>query len=700
MQLLLEIGTEELPPGEIDGALEALALQLREGCTEERLALGEIKTFATPRRLALIVEDIDDSAEDLEELQVGPSVDIAFGDDGAPTRAAEGFARGKGVAVEDLKKVDTEKGEYVAALVHEEGRPASDILAEVLPAAIKNIPWKRSMRWGWGETPFARPITWLVALLDAEVIPFEFAGHETHRTTYGHRFMAPDPVELAYPSAYESALHDAHVIPDVDERKQVIRDGLRDAADELGLTVIDDEELISEVAQLVEWPVPLIGSFAERLLEVPREVLITSMKKHQRYFAFEDSDGNLANRFCFVSNIEAEDPDLVVAGNERVLVARLEDARFFWDEDRKQTLESRREKLHNIRYIEGLGSVAARTTRMAELSGWLVDELFDGDETLRDHAIRAAELSKADLASQMVYEFGDLQGTMGRYYALEDGEDDVVAHAIEEHYKPAGATDSVASSDCAAVVAIADKVDAICGCFALGLIPSGSADPYGLRRASIGLLRTLIEYDFELSLGKLLDRSYSLLPQGDIRARDVTCREAEAFISDRMRSLIDAPTDIANAVLEIRTDRLATLPQRASVLCDLRSDEDFEPLAAAFKRVVNILRKAEQDDETLGERLRSGELAVQASLLEDDAEKDLHKRLSEADERVGDAMEGADFQKAAEELIALKKPIDAFFDDVMVNVESSETRENRLALLHSIRRLFLQFADLSQIQVS
>lgn len=700
MQLLLEIGTEELPPGEIEPALKALSTMIRDGVLSERLSIGDIKTYATPRRLALLIDDVREKADDLEELQLGPSVAIAFDDDGQPTRAAQGFARGKGIDPAELTTVETEKGTYIAAKVHEKGRPAAEILSEILPHIIGKIPWKRSMRWGWSETSFARPITWLVALLDAEVLDVEFAGNKAHRTTYGHRFLAPAAIELTYPSAYVSALKDSHVLVDIDERREAISRGLSEASEELGLKAIVDGALVEEVTQLVEWPVPLVGRFEERLLTVPREVLVTSMKKHQRYFAFEDANGDLANAFCFVANIESENPEIIVAGNQRVLVARLEDARFFWDEDRKRTLESRLGDLESIRYIEGLGSVRDRSQRIEKVTAWLSDTLFSGDDSLKKDATRAALLCKADLGTAMVYEFGDLQGTMGRYYAIEDGERIEVAEAIEQHYRPRGATDAVPSTRCAALVAIADKVDAIVGCFALGLIPSGSADPYGLRRAAIGLLRTLIEYDFELSLGSLIEVAYEALPQGKIRDQKTTCEEAERFITDRMRTLVDAPTDIVNAVLAVNTNRIASLLRRAEVLNDLRSNADFEPLAAAFKRVVNILGKAEQDDDTLHARLQSGELSVSNSLLEDSAEQQLHAELQSARTKVDNAMAAADFQSAAQTLIALKSPIDAFFDDVMVNVNSVELRENRLALLHEIRDLFLRFADLSLIQVS
>ncbi len=700
---LFEIGTEELPPGEIDPAIDHLATSISAGCAEHRLAIGAIETFATPRRLAIRINDVAAAASDLEETVLGPAARIAFDDDGNPTRAAQGFARGKGVDPATLIRVSTDKGEYVAARVKEAGRSAADILAELFTAAFASIPWKRSMRWGWRDEAFARPIKWIVALIDDAVLDVSFAGISADRRTRGHRFLSPDEITITNPAAYESALRDAMVVASVEERKATILNVVDSALRAAGFEPIADPELADEVVHLVEWPVPLVGTFAEELLEVPREVLITSMKKHQRYFACEDSDGKLANAFCFVSNMKVPDPDVVIAGNRRVLVARLEDARFFYREDRKISLEERCEKLKTIKYIDGLGSVADRADRLVGLATWIATRVSDGepgDDGLVGTAARAAALAKADLASGMVYEFPSLQGIMGSYYALADGESAEVAAAIDEHYAPRGASDAPAATRAGAVVALADKLDAIVGCYALGLIPTGSADPYGLRRAAIGILRTLSSAGFKFDLDDALGAAWDQLPDGEIAAREKVIGESSTFIRERLRVLIadEVPGDIAAAAAAVFSNDVASVQARARVLNELREGADFEPLAAAFKRAVNIVRKATEAGDELATALAAGTLSIDESLLEDGAERGLATAIRDAEASVGEDLGVGRLREAAESLIALKVPLDAYFDDVMVNADDPKVRANRLGMLARLRALFLTFADLSLIQ--
>lgn len=511
--------------------------------------------------------------------------------------------------------------------------------------------------------------------------------------------MAPDPVALANVDAYLPTLRDAYVMASVEERRENIRTGVKKAAEDAGLTAIVDDELVNEVAHLNEWPTAMIGRFDKDLLEVPREVLIVSMRTHQRYFPAETSDGKLANAFIFVSNMVVEEPEVIVAGNVRVLRARLEDARFFWDEDRRTTLEERRERLASIRYIDGLGNVRDRSDRLEKLTASLIDDYAEGNATLRKNATRAAHLCKSDLASLMVGEFGELQGIIGRYYAQSDGEADEVAVAIDEHYMPRGSTDSTPHSDAGVYVAIADKIDAIVGCFALGLKPSGSADPYALRRAAIGLLRILSDNDLRLRTKDIAGRAYDLHPPEKLLPRADVIRDVDAFIRHRIPALLpNTPTDIAQAVVAVIGDDIPSAQDRADVLMTLQKNADFEALAAGFKRVVNIVAKAASTKDPLGNALSNGTLSPDASLFKEPAEVALFEALQRAQPKVDAASKAHKFDDMAQTLIGLKEPIDVFFDDVLVNDEDPTIRENRLALLASLREIFLRFADISLVQ--
>lgn len=701
MELLFEIGTEELPSGEVDTAVEALSAHIRTECERARLSHGAIETYATPRRLAVIVRGIAAKATDVEELALGPAAKVAFDADGNPTKAAIGFAKGKGLGIDALQRVETPKGEYVAVTVKDEGRTADDILRDVLNRAFSAIPWKRSMHWGWSTVTFGRPVKWIVALLGDTVLDVEFGGIQAGRATHGHRFLAPNAIELTTVAAYLPALRDAYVMASVDERREMIRREVKAAAEREGLVALIDEELVDEVIHLVEWPVPLIGRFDEELLEVPREVLIVSMRTHQRYFPAEDASGKLANAFIFISNMVVAKPEVIIAGNLRVLRARLEDARFFWREDRRFTLEGKREDLANIRYIDGLGNLRDRADRIESLAASLVDDYAGGDAALRATTARAGRLCKSDLATAMIFEFGELQGIMGRYYALADGEDAAVAAAIDEHYMPRSATDATPPSAAGAFVALADKFDAIVGCFALGLKPSGSADPYALRRAAIGLLRIAMERRLRLRIEDIAGRAYDLLPEGKLRPRAEVIEEVRAFIRERIRMLlVNVPTDVAQAVIAVIGDDIPSAIERARVLLQLRENADFEPLAAGFKRVVNIVAKAADGTDALAQAIRDGSLTPSQALLKLPAEVSLWEALQGARTHVREALAQGEFEAMARTLIQLKAPIDAFFDDVLVNDEDEKVRENRLALLASLREVFTTFADISLVQVS
>lgn len=705
MKLLFEIGTEELPPGEIDGALDVLSARIAKGAADARLAIGEIHTYASPRRLAVIVDDVAAAAETVEETMTGPAAKIAFDAEGNPTKAAIGFARGRGVDPADLIRVTTDRGEYVAAVVRKEGETARAVFERVLGEVFAALPWKKAMRWGWETVTFGRPVHWLVAMLDNDVLDVSFADVAAGATTRGHRFLAPDEVAVT-PDSYLGTLRAAKVVVDIDERRRVISEAVARLASESGLRAIEDPELVDEVIYLVEWPVPLMGRFPEELLEVPREVLIESMRSHQRYFATETADGSLANGFIFVSNMEVPEPELVVRGNLRVLLARLEDAKFFYREDRKESLEERLPKLASIRYIEGLGSLLDRTERIQSLAANVAERLYPDDAFVEQAALRAAQLCKADLTTGMVYEFPSLQGVMGRYYALLGGEQGDVAKAIFEHYAPRGASDEPPESAPGIVVGLADKLDAIAGCFALGLVPTGSADPYALRRAALGILRTCIDRQMRLPVTDVVRDAVNGLPDPatlgsdkTLRAAEEVCADVEEFIAGRLRAMLAAsfPTDIADAVVAVIGADLPSAPVRAAVLDRMRREADFEPLAVAFKRTVNILKKAAEEDPALGAAL--ADAAPDPQYFDADAERALSEALAEATPIVGAAISAGDFDRVAATLIGLKPAIDRFFDDVMVNVESDAVRFNRLTLLAAVRALFESFADISRIQV-
>lgn len=695
MELLFEIGTEELPAGELDAALAALKSHVLARVSAARLAVGDVRVFGAPRRLAVTISGVQAQAETVEETATGPSAKVAFAADGSLTPAGLGFARSRGVDASALFRLETAKGEYVAARIVREGQPAAAILTEALQSVFTAIPWKRSMRWGWNAETFSRPVHWIVALLDQQVLPVSFAGVDAGRSTRGHRFMAPAEVAVEAPSTWLDQLRDAKVMADADERRDAIRSGVHRLADEHGLTALVDEELVDEVVHLVEWPVPMIGRFDEALLEVPREVLITSMKTHQRYFAAESMPGKLANAFIFISNMVVARPEVVVAGNLRVLLARLEDARFFYREDRKRSLESRVSDLDRVVYIDRIGSIGDRTRRIEAIAGWLAPALYPQRGDIAMWATRAALLCKADLVTGMVGEFPELQGIMGRYYAQAAGETAEVVVAIDEHYAPRGASDPPASTPAGVVVAIAQHLDSLVACFALGLIPSGSADPYALRRAAIGVVRTLVAHGLRLDMTAALSFAYSQLRGTGLRSAEQTVADASTFIVQRLTSWLgaDFATDIVDAVVAVVGYDYPSATIRCAELTRLRDMADFEPLAAGYKRAVNIVRKAEDEGTTIAD-------SFAADRLELEAEKNLATVLSRVDAVTAQALQSRDFAGMAAELVTLKAPIDRFFDNVMVNAPDPALRANRLALLKGIRSVFERFADLSRIQAA
>lgn len=692
--VLLEIGAEEIPASFIQPALEDLrrtVLSQAEAC---RLTLGETRTFGTPRRLALYVEKVAERSEDVTREVLGPSVKAAFDAQGEPTRAAEKFAEGHGLKVEQLQRLQTPKGEYLGAQVHEKGRMASELLPQILSAAVHGINFKKSMRWGDVEGAFARPVHWIVALFGEEVVPVVLGDVRSGRSTRGHRFLAPGVIEIRQPREYEAALEKASVIVDIEKRKAMLVRRILEKAKEAGGTLIDDAALVDQVVNLVELPNPVVGTFDERHLDLPREVLIQEMKSHQRYFSLSGADGRLMPCFIAVSNTPVKDPRLSLRGYERVLRARLSDGRFFFDEDRKTPLIERTEKLHRVVWQGKLGSYAEKVDRFRALAVWLSGKT--GCQAQRATIERASTLAKADLVTGMVGEFPELQGVMGREYALSDQEPGEVALAIYEHYLPRFATDSLPSQDAGALIGLADRLDTLCGIFAIGKVPTGAADPFALRRACLAIIHITLGRKYRYSLSQALGESLALL---ESKVSDVKRKAGEPAVGEQLKEFFRARlkalwtesfrADVVEAVLSAGFDDLVAAQLRLQAVSDWASRSEFASMSSAFKRVMNIVEKQGKD-------VSAGK--VNLALLVETQEKELFKAFEAVAGKCTQALSSDDYGGALKEISTLKAPVDAFFDKVMVMAEDKALRENRVRLLVEIGGLFNRIAHFALIQ--
>ena len=703
---LLEIGSEELPVGYVLPALEQLAAETAAWLDDERLDHGPVRRFATPRRLAILVKGLQLRQEDREEELTGPPVRAAF-KDGAPTKAAEGFARGHGVAVADLHRVETPKGEYLAVRKRIPGRDAAAILAEGLPARIRALRFPKTMTWGDGSLRYARPIRWLVAMLGDAPVPFRLGPLAAGRESRGHRQLAPGAVPLAAAGDYAAALRAAHVEPDHERRRARILAGAREAAAALGGRLVEDEELLHTVTFLVEEPALLTGRLDDGFLAMPREVVVTAMKSHQRYFSVEDDAGRLLPGFVVVMNGERPRPELVREGNERVLKARLEDARFYWDEDRRTGLDGLMRRLESVVWVEGFGSVAQRAERLRALSGRLAG-LLDLPGLDREGLDWAARYAKADLASEMIKdgkEFTRLQGYMGQEYARAEGVDDGRGRLILEHTLPRFAGDRLPDSPEGRVLALADRLDAVAGLWAAGFAPTGSKDPYALRRQALAALRILLEGRLPLDLDALLEAALA----GYADAAPTSLHpELRRFFDGRLESMLEeegvAP-DIFRAVLATGESRVLDLRERALALNVLRGDPAFEKLVIGARRVSNILAK-EGTDVAPAEAAatlsawagaKGARFGFEDGSLVEDAERALHEAVRAAAPRLQGEADTRDYGAAYRRLAGLGESIDRYFDEVMVNCEDAALRANRLAFLRNLAHLFLHFAALSEV---
>ncbi len=684
-ELLFEIGAEEIPASYVPPAIEQLRAAVEDGLSAARLQHGEVRTFMTPRRMAVGVADVADMQEDLEREVVGPPAKVAFDDEGVPTKAGLGFAKSQGVAVEDLEVRDTGKGEYVHVRVVDKGRSSFEVLPEILSAAAASLSFPKTMRWG-PDQRFARPVRWLVALLGGDVLDMEFAGVKAGNETRGHRNWSPGPHRVRDVDDYLAVLESNYVLADPAARRVRILEETQRVAGECGGRLVVNESLLDEVTYLVEYPTVFAGRFADRFLELPRDVIVVAMKSHQRYFAVEDEDGKLLPNFLCVANVPAESHDAVREGNERVLVSRLDDAAFYWHEDTRANLEDKVESLKSVVWLEGLGSLYEKTERLERLAR-MIGERISSSET--DTAVRAARLAKADLVTEMVKdgkEFTELQGVMGREYALASGENAPVAAAIHEHYMPRFAGDDLPSSEAGVILSIADRLDSIVGCFSAGLIPSGSQDPYALRRQAIGLIRILLERDLSVPVRGLAEAAADAFElTGDSKA--TTLDGVLDFVRQRARNVFmdeGYAYDLVDAVLAASSDDLPGARKRIVALSHFREADDFTGLVVGSRRVMNILKG-------------SPAVRVDASALVEPASIALEKARAEAESSVDAAVASDDLDDAVRSLLGLRRPIDEFFDAVMVMVEDERLRAVRLGLLSEVRSLFMRIADFSRV---
>jgi len=683
-ELMLEIGTEEIPSGFIPRALEEMKDLLGREFQSQRIAYKEIKTLGTPRRLVLIATGVASAQEGRVHEIVGPAKRIAFNEQGQPTKAALGFARGQGIAVEELQTINTDKGEYVYARKVEKGEETFRLLPSILPRLISSISFPKSMRWMDLENSFARPIHWLLCLFNGMVVPFQVGNISSANLTQGHRFMAPGSFQVKDISEYLRRLKHSFVIVNPDERKDLILAEVHKVASEVSGHIIQDDELLEIVTYLVEYPVAIRGSFPEEFLALPREVLISAMREHQRYFSVSDAGGALLPFFVTISNTRPKDPQVVARGNERVLQARLSDAKFFFLEDQKIPLLQRLEGLKKVVYHSKLGTSYEKVMRISHLAQYLTERL---DPSLGETLQRAALLCKVDLTTGMVGEFPTLQGVMGRVYAHLSGEKEEVTLAISEHYLPTSAGDTLPSSHPGAILSLADKLDTIAGCFGVGLIPTGTADPYALRRQTLAIIHIILDKKYSLSLNDLCTRSLELLAEKIERPAQEIKAEVLEFFKGRMQNLLaskDLSPDAVEAALAASFDDLVDLQERARALHDLKSEPDFASLAIAFKRVMNISKShvpGKVDSQLF-------ESVVESKLLE--AYKAIGKKALKK-------IAQKNYFLALKDLTSLRKPVDDFFDGVLVMAEDERVKNNRLSLLSRIAHLFLQIGDFSKI---
>lgn len=687
--LLFEVGCEELPPSELPAVLAVLGDNAARDFGQARLAYETLTVHASPRRLALFAGGLADRQPSQRTTVTGPPKKAAFDAAGKPTKAAEGFARSQGVAVEQLTTIRTERGEYLAVDRLEEGRPASEVLPDVLSRLVATLPFAKQMRWGDGEMRFSRPVRWVVALLDDVVLPVSVMGVPAGRVTYGHRFLHPSAVTLAHAGEYVPKLEAARVLVDVDRRRTLIRDAVAAAAADLGHRAVVDGSTLETVVHLVEWPAAVVGSFSKDFLDLPRQVVETPIRHHQRCFVMETADGRLVPHFIAVSNMPGADPVEIRRGNERVIRARLADADFYFREDLKSTPDARTDLLAGMVFQDRLGTLREKTDRIVGLVAHLATVASAVDAKALG---RAAHLVKSDLASGMVREFPELEGVIGEEYALRAGEPSAVAGAIREHYLPRSADGALPESLEGAVLSIADKVDTIAGCIGVGLMPTGSQDPYALRRQAQGVVNIAIAFGdrLRLSLDAVVRRALELLAAKLTEPADTTRERVLEFFRVRLATILvgrGARADVVDAVLASGFDEPAQVVKRVEALTTLMQRDDWDPLVVTFKRTINILPPGFSGRPDPARFVHA-------------AERGLHDATAACREPVAAALRAGDYAQALTRLAGLRPSVDAFFDAVMVMDRDPAVRDNRLALLRDLAELLLPVADLRKIQAA
>lgn len=687
-QFLVELGTEELPPTALLGLSKAFADSIEKALRGLEVGFTSVEPFASPRRLAVRVNGLQSTTPVKEVTVWGPPAKVAFDQEGQPTKAAQAFAKKNNIAIDQLQTANDGKADKLCVSKSEGGEDLTSLLPEIVQRALDSLPINKRMRWGASRDEFVRPVHWLVMMFDQQVIPCSLFGLQAGNQTWGHRFHANQPLPLSHPSDYASLLNEkGSVIADFEARQQLIREQVLAAGEALGGRAVVEDGLLEEVTALVEWPVALSGAFESRFLDVPAEALISSMKEHQKYFHVVDAEGNLLPHFITVANLVSTHPEEVVAGNEKVIRPRLSDAAFFFETDKKQALEQHREKLKSVVFQAKLGSVFDKTERVAKLSGWIAAQLGE-DVAL---AQRAAQLSKADLATNMVYEFADMQGIAGEYYARHSGEPEAVAKALSEQYLPKFAGDELPATKTGTILALADRLDTLAGIFGIGQVPTGSKDPFALRRASLAVLRILVEQQLDLDLQDLLTQAaenYSSLPNAE-----ESTQVALTYMLERFKSWYEE-REIPSAVYQSVAARNVTCPldidMRVRAVFAFYQLPQAEALAAANKRVSNILAKF---DGNIAD-------AIQADLLNDSAEKDLAQQVAELKNEIVPLFQQREYESGLTRLASLRETVDTFFDDVMVMCDDEALKANRIALLDQLRKLFWEVADISQLAVS